>query len=88
MKRLKTLCFLATAITLTLAPISTSQTQSQTVYASAVVIKDYNNGYRYFDENNGQTMRATSFEGRRRSWRDSILDLLERVWNTVVKWLF
>lgn len=43
---------------------------------------------RYFDENNGQTMRATSFEGRRRSWRDSILDLLERVWNTVVKWLF
>lgn len=46
MKRLKTLCFLATAITLTLAPISTSQTQPQTVYASAVVIKDYNNGYR------------------------------------------
>ncbi|HEK9995961.1 hypothetical protein [Streptococcus equi] len=34
MKQLKTLCFLATAITLTLAPISTSQTPTQTVYAS------------------------------------------------------
>ncbi|WKF66530.1 hypothetical protein [Streptococcus equi] len=86
MKRTKILCFLAAAITLALAPISTSQTQPQTVYASAVVVKDYSNGYRYFDENKGQTMRVTSFEGRRRSWRDSILDLLERLWNTVVKW--
>lgn len=34
MKRLKTLYLLATAITLTLAPISTSQTTTQTVYAS------------------------------------------------------
>ncbi|HEK9955835.1 hypothetical protein KUG02_02090 [Streptococcus equi subsp. zooepidemicus] len=37
MKRIKTICLLAAAAVLTLAPISTGQTQSQTIYASQVL---------------------------------------------------
>ncbi|HEL1205849.1 TPA: hypothetical protein TVL50_001439 [Streptococcus equi subsp. zooepidemicus] len=94
MKRLKILCFLAAAITLTLAPISTSQTQPQTVYASAVV-KDYCTNIHkegeYCSGDSGRYYNTVS-SSHHRSLKSSFVkwfsDWFDIIWYTVNSWFY
>src|SRR3712207_5725534 len=87
MKRTKTLCFLAAAITLALAPISTSQTQPQTVYASAVTEQGCRSlGKGWYRCPNGDVFDNEYVAPKKSIWSSWLSWLFDSIWGTVRKW--
>ncbi|HEK9985809.1 TPA: hypothetical protein TVG89_001390 [Streptococcus equi subsp. zooepidemicus] len=90
MKQLKTLCFLATAITLTLAPISTSQTPTQTVYASHVVKNgcvDLGKGWFRCPDGHGgwDPYYDESYKSNQQSFLGGLLGFALSLWGAIIR---
>lgn len=90
MKRLKTLCLLATAITLTLAPISTSQTTTQTVYASEThqnLCTNTGNGwFKCPDGHGGWTWHFDeNYKSNQQSFLGRLLGFALSLWGAIIR---
>lgn len=90
MKQLKTLCLLATAITLTLAPISTSQTTTQTVYASEnhqnLCTNTGNGWFKCPDGHGGWTWHFDeNYKSNQQSFLGGLLGFALSLWGAIIR---